>query len=43
MGNQAEVVYEWPDGTWCFKDELYEMTHMSDDYVLVFYDKERHK
>lgn len=22
----------WADGTWCYDDELSEMTHMSDDY-----------
>lgn len=36
------AVYEWPDGTWCWHDELHEMTHMSDDYALVFYDAEKH-
>lgn len=27
-------VYVWPDGTWCYGDELEEMTHMSDDYQV---------
>lgn len=22
----------WPDGTWCYRHELEQMTHMSDDY-----------
>lgn len=27
----------WPDGTWCYRYELPEMSHMSDDYqVLAF-------
>lgn len=32
-----EELYEvciWPDGTWCYKVELYQYTHMSDDYVV---------
>ena len=30
----------WPDGTWCFTDELWQMTHMSDDYIVMDYDEE---
>jgi hypothetical protein len=26
---------EWADGTWCFRTELYEMNHMSDDYIVI--------
>lgn len=36
------AVYEWADGTWCYHSELHEMTHMSDDYMLVWYDKDKH-
>ena len=25
----------WPDGTWCFRYELHEYTHMSDDYLVL--------
>lgn len=25
----------WPDGTWCYRVELSEMTHMSDDFTRV--------
>ena len=25
----------WPDGSWCWRHELPEMTHMSDDYEVV--------
>jgi len=28
-----QTVYYWPDDTWCYKDELRFMTHMSDDYA----------
>ena len=27
-------IYVWADGTWCEKDELEEMSHMSDDYRI---------
>lgn len=37
-GNQGvEMIHLWPDGTWCFMDELREMTHMSDDYRTIPY------
>lgn len=25
-------IFYWPDGTWCYRHELEQMTHMSDDY-----------
>jgi hypothetical protein len=28
----SELICIWPDGTWCYKYELHEMTHMGDDY-----------
>lgn len=27
----------WPCGTWCYRDELPEFTHMSDDYRVLNY------
>ncbi|QGH45257.1 SIR2 family NAD-dependent deacetylase [Bacteriophage Eos] len=30
-----EDIMLWADGTWCFRDELEEMTHMSDDYKVL--------
>lgn len=26
----------WPDGTWCYQDQLHDMSHMSDDYIVLF-------
>lgn len=26
----------WADGTWCYREELEQMTHMSDDYQVFF-------
>lgn len=28
-----EDIHEWPDGTWCYRFEAPDFTHMSDDYV----------
>ena len=25
----------WPDGSSCFRSELHQMTHLSDDYVVL--------
>lgn len=30
-----EDVCLWSDGTWCFFENLFEMSHMSDDYRMV--------
>lgn len=27
-----EICY-WPNGTWCYRHELEQMTHMSDDFA----------
>ena len=31
-------IYVWPDGTWCYAEELDEYGHMSDDYVIIYFD-----
>lgn len=33
-----EDVCLWPDDTWCYRYELYEMNHMGDDYEVLSYD-----
>lgn len=30
-----EDVIRWPDGTWCYRHELAEFSHMSDDYEVL--------
>ena len=30
-----EDVILWPDNTWCYRYELHQMQHMSDDYLVV--------
>lgn len=34
-GSNAVTIYVWPDGCWCEHDELHEMSHKSDDYVVL--------
>lgn len=33
----SDDIVVWSDGTWCYGDELSQMTHMSDDYELLVY------
>lgn len=35
----SEDVMAWPDGTWCYRFELWEMTHMSDDFEVIPFDE----
>lgn len=30
-----EDIFEWPDGTWCFRENYDEMGHMSDDFLVI--------
>lgn len=32
-----EDICVWADGTWCYGEELEEMTHMSDDFRVIKY------
>ena len=32
-----EDVLVWSDGTWCYRYELWEMTHMSDDFSVLYF------
>ena len=32
MQSNLEDVIMWPCGTWCYRYELYEYNHKSDDY-----------
>ena len=31
----SDDILRWSDGTWCYRYELGEMTHMSDDYEVI--------
>lgn len=33
-----EDVFLWSDGTWCYRCELQEMQHMSDDFEVLLFD-----
>ena len=36
MQDKEDVIL-WPDGTWCYRHELVEYGHMSDDYTVLEY------
>lgn len=38
MIQDNEDVLVWPDETWCYRYELSEMNHMSDDYMVLPFD-----
>ena len=33
-----EDIMVWPDGTWCYREDLEDMAHMSDDYIVLAFD-----
>lgn len=37
MPHDSEDVLQWPDGSWCFRYELYYMSHVGDDYTVLPY------
>ena len=36
----GEDIFLWSDGTNCYRYELSEMNHMSDDYIVLYYNSE---
>lgn len=38
----ADDLIVWPDGTQCFRSEMAEYTHMSDDYEVVSFGSVRY-
>ena len=36
MIDDMTKVYIWPDGDWCYEDELQEYSWKSDDYKVYF-------
>lgn len=38
-----ESVILWPDGTWCYVEELSEMSHKSDDWTVIQTDDPRYE
>ena len=48
MGNKPcaidhEDVILWPCGVWCYRYELEEMAHKSDDYQVIKYGTKEHE
>lgn len=38
-----EDIILWPDGVWCYRYELEDMSHKSDDYQIIEYGTEEHE
>lgn len=38
----GDDILMWADGTWCFRYELSQMNHLSDDFEVIPFDSERH-
>jgi len=38
-----EDIILWPDGVWCYRYELEEMSHKSDDYETLHYGTKEHE
>lgn len=36
----SEDIFLWADGTSCYRYESEEMNHMSDDYIVLYYNSE---
>lgn len=43
MIQSTEDIIEWPDGTMCFREDLEQMTHKSDDYRVVYFDSSEYE
>ena len=37
-----EDIIVWPDGTWCYVEEIDDMNHMSDDYQVIPFGSHEH-
>ena len=40
--NRDDIIV-WPDGFWCFRYQLHEFNHLSDDYQVLKDDSEEHR
>lgn len=41
--HHPDDVILWPDETWCYRSELEEMSHMSDDYLVLRVDSPKYR
>ena len=39
----SESLIIWPDGSWCYVEELHEFSHKSDDWRVICPDDERYQ
>lgn len=38
-----EDIFVWSDGTWCYRYEVCEMAHKSDDFVVIHFGEVRYE
>lgn len=43
MINSLEDIIEWPDNSMCFREELEQMSHKSDDYRVIYFDSSEYE
>lgn len=43
MSTSIDDILVWPCGTWCYRYELSEMSHMSDDYETLYVGSKAHE
>lgn len=37
-----EDLIVWPDDTWCYRYELYDFKHKSDDYKVLYFETDEY-
>lgn len=42
LASQEDIIL-WPDGSWCFRYELPEMNHKSDDFEVITEDNPQYE
>lgn len=42
MKISGEDIFVWADGSWCYRYEIHEYGHKSDDYEVLWYNTKEH-
>ena len=42
MSASLEDIFLWCDDTWCYREEIEYMGHMSDDFRIIYVDTEEY-
>ena len=43
METSLEDLFVWSDYTWCYREELEQMAHMSDDFRIIYVDTQEYE